>query len=92
MRHLARGVEHALDVRFSGPQHPDMRKHQRTAALGGADQVRPLIARHAKSEHRRRGLLRRGLRSPRQATSPPVADIRGERPRCPVSGVELTNA
>jgi hypothetical protein len=48
MRHLARGVEHALDVRFSGSQHPDVRKHQRTAAFGGADQVRPLIARHAK--------------------------------------------
>jgi len=48
MRHLARGVEHALDVRFSGPQHPDVRKHQWTAAFGGADQVRSLIVRHAK--------------------------------------------
>jgi hypothetical protein len=25
------------DVRFSGPLHPDVRKHQRTAAFGGAD-------------------------------------------------------
>ena len=69
MRHLARGVEHALDVRFSGPQHPDVRKHQRTAAFCGADQVRPLICAPRKNQNTGgRGLLRRGLRSPRLAT------------------------
>jgi hypothetical protein len=35
MWRLARGVEHALDVRFSGPQHLDVRKHQQTAACWG---------------------------------------------------------
>jgi hypothetical protein len=45
---MSRLAKNALDVRFSGPQHPDVRKHQRTATFCVADQMRRLIARHAK--------------------------------------------
>src|SRR6516162_2323067 len=35
-------------ISLRSAQHPDVRKHQRIAAFGGADQVRSLIVRHAK--------------------------------------------